>query len=75
MADIFKQKFGISIGLVVKDRMGLFMENGINYMEFRFDKTPDLEFGINFVKEVKAEKEKYGFTTRTCHLPTRIDTS
>ena len=69
MADIFKQKFGISIGLVVKDRMGLFMENGINYMEFRFDKTPDLEFGRNFVKEVNAEKEKYGFTTRTCHLP------
>ena len=59
MANIFKQKFGISIGLVVKDRMGLFMENGINYMEFRFDKTPDLEFGRNFVKEVKAEKEKY----------------
>ena len=33
MSDIFKQKFGISIGLVVKDRMGIFMENGINYME------------------------------------------
>ena len=69
MANIFKQKFGISIGLVVKDRMGLFMENGLNYMEFRFDKTPDLDFGRNFVKEVKAEKEKYGFITRTCHLP------
>lgn len=69
MANIFKQKFGISIGLVVKDRMGLFMENGLNYMEFRFDKTPDLDFGRNFVKEVKAEKEKYGFITRTAHLP------
>ncbi len=69
MSNIFKQKFGISIGLVVKDRMGIFMENGINYMEFRFDKTPDLEFGRNFVKEVKEEKEKYGFITRTCHLP------
>lgn len=69
MANIFKQKFGISIGLVVKDRMGLFMENGINYMEFRFDKTPDLEFGRNFINEVKEEKKKYGFITRTAHLP------
>jgi len=69
MANIFKQKFGISIGLDVKDRMGLFMENGINYMEFRFAKAPDLELCKNFIEEVKAEKEKYGFITRTCHLP------
>ena len=51
MANIFKQKFGISIGLFPEDRMGVFMENGVNYMEFRFDKTPDLDFGRNFVKK------------------------
>ena len=69
MANIFKQKFGISIGLVVKDRMELFMKNGINYMEFRFDKAPDMEFCRNFINEVKEEKKKYGFVTRTAHLP------
>lgn len=69
MAEIFKQKFGISIGLVVKDRMGIFMENGINYMEFRFDKAPDMGLCRNFINEVKKEKEKYGFITRTAHLP------
>lgn len=69
MADLFKQKFGISIGLVVKDRMGVFMENGINYMEFRISKPHDKEFSLSLIEEVIKEREKYGFEIRTCHLP------
>lgn len=69
MANIFKQKFGISIGIKVKERMKLFMENGINYMEFRFVKAPDIGACRNYINEIKEEKEKYGFITRTCHLP------
>lgn len=69
MANIFKKRFGISIGRVVKDRMGVFMENGIHYMEFYLSQPNDKEFSTNLIKEVIKEREKYGFEVRTCHLP------
>ena len=63
------RKLGVSNIECFDGRMNSFVQNGINYMEFRVIKADNRALIQNYTDKILEEKKKIGYKIRTVHLP------
>lgn len=70
MKQLFKHKFGFSIGQKFEGPLPILTDNGFNYLEVGLRLiTSDREFLNNAIDFVIKEKQRLGFEVKTAHLP------